>query len=54
MGHLLFAIGTSAVIFVGVKLEERDLVGVFGEQYRNYLKTVSSVIPMPRKGGGGD
>ncbi len=51
-GHLLFAVATSAYIFIGVKLEERDLVGIFGEQYQNYLKTVSAVIPMPRKGGG--
>ena len=52
-GHLLFTIVTTAYIFVGIKLEERDLVGVFGERYQNYLDTVSAVIPMPRKGGGG-
>ena len=52
-GHLLFTVVTTAYIFVGIKLEERDLVGVFGERYQNYLKTVSAVIPMPRKGGGG-
>jgi protein-S-isoprenylcysteine O-methyltransferase Ste14 len=50
-GHLLFTVVTTAYIFVGVKLEERDLVGVFGEQYQKYLKTASAVIPMPRKGG---
>ena len=50
-GHLLFTVVTTAYIFVGIKLEERDLVGVFGERYQNYLKTVSAVIPMPRKGG---
>jgi protein-S-isoprenylcysteine O-methyltransferase Ste14 len=52
-GHLLFTIVTTAYILVGIKLEERDLVGVFGERYRNYLKAVSAVIPMPRKGGSG-
>ncbi len=51
-GHLLFTIVTTAYIFVGVKLEERDLIGVFGDRYRNYLRTVSAVIPMPPKRGG--
>ena len=48
-GHLLFAIATTAYILVGVKLEERDLSQFYGERYQDYLKTVSAVIPMPRK-----
>jgi methanethiol S-methyltransferase len=44
-GHLLFAAVTTAYIFVGIFLEERDLVALFGDEYRRYRKTVSMLIP---------
>jgi protein-S-isoprenylcysteine O-methyltransferase Ste14 len=44
-GHLLLATGTTAYIFVGIKLEEHDLVGMFGDQYRRYRKRVSMLFP---------
>lgn len=45
VGHLLFAAVTTAYIFVGIFLEERDLVDLFGDEYRKYRKTASMLIP---------
>ena len=48
IGHLLFAAVTAAYILVGIFLEERDMVELFGDDYRRYKERLSMLIPWRR------
>lgn len=49
-GGLLFAAMTTAYIVVALMLEERDLITVLGDEYRNYKKKVPMLIPFIKRG----
>jgi methanethiol S-methyltransferase len=44
-GRLMFAVGLSIYILIGIAFEERDLVRQFGDRYRAYRKQVAALIP---------
>jgi methanethiol S-methyltransferase len=44
-GHLLLAAGVSVYMLIGIRYEERDLTGVFGDDYRRYRSRVGMLLP---------
>jgi len=51
LGHLVFAVATTAYMLIAIQFEEHDLIAVFGDRYRSYRQTVSMIVPWPPRRG---
>jgi protein-S-isoprenylcysteine O-methyltransferase Ste14 len=47
VGHLVFAGACTGYILIAIQFEERDLVRMFGDQYRRYKAQVGMLLPLP-------
>jgi protein-S-isoprenylcysteine O-methyltransferase Ste14 len=45
LGHLVFALATTAYILIAIQFEERDLVGEFGDRYLSYRRSAGMLLP---------
>ena len=48
VGHLFFAVASSAYIVVGIRFEERDLRAQLGAPYEEYARDTPMLIPLGR------
>jgi protein-S-isoprenylcysteine O-methyltransferase Ste14 len=46
VGHLVFALGMTWYVLIGMHFEERDLLRTFGDDYRAYKQRVPALLPM--------
>lgn len=49
VGHLVFALATTAYILIALQLEERDLMSIHGEAYKDYQQQVAMLLPLPKR-----
>lgn len=49
LGRLIFVLGMTVYIAIGVAHEEKDLVEAFGERYRQYRRDVPALVPGLRR-----
>jgi len=50
-GRLLFAVVTTAYILIAIRIEERELVSIHGQDYQSYQSRVPMLIPTGRRSG---
>lgn len=53
-GHLLFSLGMTAYVLIGIHFEERGLVRQFGDRYLAYCERVPRLLPLRPWGRRGD
>ena len=46
IAHLVFAIATTAYIFLAIQFEEKDLIDVYGDDYKRYRQNVPMIVPV--------
>ena len=46
IAHLVFAIATTAYIFMAIQLEEKDLIDTYGNEYKRYRESVPMIVPV--------
>ena len=49
VGHLLLALGMSVYMLIAIRYEERDMVGLFGDDYVEYREKVGMLTPKLRR-----
>ena len=49
LGHLVFTLGMTTYILIGIYHEEKDLVNEFGEKYKAYRTQVPKIIPFIKR-----
>jgi protein-S-isoprenylcysteine O-methyltransferase Ste14 len=52
VGHLVLACGVSIYMLIAIRYEERDLINLFGDDYRRYRASVGGLVPRFRRRGG--
>lgn len=46
LGHMLFSVVMSGYIVIGILLEEKDLVALYGDAYSEYRQRTSMLLPL--------